>query len=73
MTFEQRIQELKDFERECGVPLPMFPWRIVELEDRGYVVDLCSGEILSAVTVAPTASAQAVLHLLAHEQGSIAI
>ena len=62
---DPRIIELKEVERTEGVPLPMFPWQIIELEDAGYVVDLISGEILSAnFTVATLPNAKAVSYLL---------
>lgn len=73
MTFEQRVQELRDFEREEGVVLPMFPADILALEDRGYTVDLETGQVYVNVTVAPTPSAQAVCYLLASVEGSINI
>ena len=73
MTFEQRVQELLDFERECGVPLPLFPWQIIELEDQGLVVDFETGTLFDTVTVQPTCHAQSVLHLLAHETGVVTI
>lgn len=68
-TFEQRVQELRDFERSEGIALPMFPADIVAWEDRGYTVDLLTGAVYSAVTAQPTPSAVAVLHLLAGVSG----
>lgn len=73
MTFEQRVQELLDFERESGVPLPMFPWQIIDLEDKGFTVDLETGTVYREVTVQPTASAKAILHLLAGVAGELTI
>lgn len=72
-TWQQRIDELKQFEREEGMPLPMYPWRIVELEDQGFIVDLCSGEVTRPDSFTPTPSGRAISHLLSHEQGVVAI
>lgn len=69
MTFEERVKELKDFEREEGVPLPMFPTRIIELEDQGFVVDLVTGQVYSNVTVQTTKHAKAVAYLLSERLG----
>lgn len=42
---DKRIAELKAWERETGRGLPYMPATICALEDRGFVVDLESGEV----------------------------
>ena len=70
---DPRIAELEGLAREEGFTLPMPASRIVELEDRGYVIDLETGVVLGAVKVMPTPSGRAVSHLLAHEIGAVAL
>lgn len=64
-SFDARIAELLELERAEGIALPMFPARIVELEDHGFCVDLVTGEIYKAVLAEPTPSGKAAAHLLA--------
>lgn len=64
MNTDTRIQELIDLAREEKLDLPMSPNAIVALEDSGKIVDLVTGAIYAAVTVAPSRHVQALNHLL---------
>lgn len=69
---DPRITELETLAREEGITLPMPPAKIVELENRGYVVDLTTGVVLGAITAEPTPSGSAVCYLLADVVGEVA-
>jgi hypothetical protein len=64
---DPRIAELEQLAHEEGIVLPMAPSLIVGMEDRGYVVDLVSGELTKIEQLAapkPTIHAKAVAYLL---------
>jgi len=42
---DKRIEELREWEKEPGLTLPMHPEAIIVLEDEPMIVDLESGEI----------------------------
>ena len=60
-----RMLELRRLVAE-GVTLPMPPAAIVAWEDRGYTVDLATGEVMPTANLAatPTPSGRAVAYLL---------
>ena len=62
--YDPRVGELLALEAS-GVRLPYPATVIVELEDNGYIVEIDTGEVLSAVTVKPTVFGEAIAHLLA--------
>jgi hypothetical protein len=43
---DKRIQELLECAEAEGLPLPMSPEAIIELEDAGHIVDLKTGAIV---------------------------
>lgn len=43
---DPRIQELQEWSKETGLPLPMPAEEIIELEDQGLIVDLKTGDTL---------------------------
>jgi hypothetical protein len=49
---DPRIAELEALAREEGIELPMSPNLIISLEDSGKIVDLLSGQVYTAVTIA---------------------
>lgn len=68
MSTDPRIIELEELARAEGITLPMPAARIVEVEQRGCVVDLVTGQVYTNVTVQPARSAQAVAYLLGGAQ-----
>lgn len=71
---DPRIAELEALATEEGFRLPYPADYILFLEDSGRIVDLVSGEVIYAKLVpVPTASAQAVVYLLAEVEGKIVI
>jgi hypothetical protein len=67
---DKRAQELQQVVIEGGVlPLPVS--QILALEDRGYVVDLATGDVspVSSWVVAPTAAGRAVNYLMSKGAG----
>lgn len=74
MNADPRVSELEELAASEGFRLPYPPDYIVWLEDRGRLVDLVTGEVIYARLVAtPLPAAQAVVHLLAHEMGAVAL
>ena len=43
---DPRIDELYEWSEETGLPLPLNPETIIQLEDQGLIVDLETGDIL---------------------------
>ena len=43
---DPRVEELREWERETGLTLPMTPEDIIELEEENMIVDLETGDIL---------------------------
>lgn len=62
-SYDPRVGELLALEAS-GVRLPYPATVIVELEDNGYIVDIDTGAVLSAVKVKPTVFGEAIAHLL---------
>ncbi len=62
---DERMLELRRLVAE-GITLPMSPAAILDWEDKGYTVDLATGEVMPTATLAatPTPSGRAVAYLL---------
>lgn len=74
MSADPRVAELEQLAASEGIRLPYPADYIVWLEDRGRLVDLVTGEVIYARLVAtPTPAAQAIVHLLAHEEGVVVL
>lgn len=63
---DPRLAELAAWAVEAGRPLPMLAAAIIAQEDRGNLVDLLTGEVLTGGRMGratPTPTAKAILHL----------
>lgn len=63
-AIDPRITELQALARDEGIQLPAHAELIVWLEDRGYVVDVTTGQAVKLSDAIPTASGLAVAYLL---------
>ncbi len=70
---DPRVQELEQLAQEEGIRLPMPVEMICYFERQGKVVDLETGQVYDAVTVQPSAIAQAVCHLLQGVEGEFSL
>ena len=64
---DQRVRELLQWSQAEGLPLPLPPERIIEIEDQGHCIDLATGEIVYEVAdlIFPlSAVGEATIHLI---------
>jgi len=63
-AIDPRVTELQELAKSEGIQLPMHAEQIVLLEERGYVVDMTTGDAVKLTDAIPTASGLAVAYLL---------
>lgn len=68
---DQRGAELRELATAENIRLPMPIEMILWYEDRGFVVDLCTGQATVPNVGLPTPSAKAVTHLLKNHVGGL--